>query len=181
MITAALYAACRLCRVPRTLEEIAEVSSVDKIELGRSYRYLVRELGIKMAPTNPADYVPRFASALGLSGETQAKAIEILKKASQMGLTSGRGPTGAAAAAIYIASVLQDERRTQRDIAEVVKVTEVTIRNRYKEIVEHLLDDLVEFGFGRGLTPEEISTKLNINMSDMEQVLKRKAKAATTG
>jgi transcription initiation factor TFIIB len=64
--------------------------------------------------------------------------LEILKEAAQQEITSGRGPTGIAAASIYIASVLCGERRTQREVAEVAGVTEVTIRNRYKEIAEKL-------------------------------------------
>jgi len=135
---AALYAACRICKVPRTLDEIAEVSRVDRKEIGRTYRFLTRELNIKLAPTSPIDYVPRFASELNLPGEVESKAIAILQKASEKGLTSGRGPTGVAAAAIYIASVLHGTRRTQREVADVAGVTEVTIRNRYKELTEHL-------------------------------------------
>ncbi|MDI6819510.1 MAG: transcription initiation factor IIB [Candidatus Hodarchaeaceae archaeon] len=135
---AALYAACRECKVPRTLDEIAEVSRVGKKEIGRSYRFIARELLIHLRPTSPIDYVPRFGSELGLSGEVQSKAVELLKEASNKGLTSGRGPTGVAAAAIYIASVLQGERRTQRDVADVARVTEVTVRNRYKELCEKL-------------------------------------------
>jgi transcription initiation factor TFIIB len=135
---AALYAACRECKVPRTLDEIAEVSRVGKKEIGRSYRFITRELLMHLRPTSPIDYVPRFGSELGLSGEVQSKAIELLKEASKKGLTSGRGPTGVAAAAIYIASVLCGERRTQRDVAEVARVTEVTVRNRYKELCEKL-------------------------------------------
>ncbi|ADG13601.1 transcription initiation factor IIB [Methanocaldococcus infernus] len=138
VVAATIYAACRKYRVPRTLDEIAEVSRVDKKEIGRTYRFLARELKIKLAPTNPIDYVPRFASELGLPGEVESKAIQILKKAAEKGLTSGRGPTGVAAAAIYIASVLLGHRRTQREVAEVAGVTEVTIRNRYKELTEHL-------------------------------------------
>jgi len=45
---------------------------------------------------------------------------------------------GVAAAALYIASVLEGEKRTQREVAEVAHVTEVTVRNRYKELVEKL-------------------------------------------
>nr|A6VI28.1 RecName: Full=Transcription initiation factor IIB; Short=TFIIB [Methanococcus maripaludis C7] len=135
---AALYAACRRCKVPRTLDEIAEVSRVDRKEIGRTYRFISRELNIRLAPTNPVDYVPRFASELKLPGEVESKAISILQKAGEKGLTSGRGPTGVAAAAIYIASVLQGTRRTQREVADVAGVTEVTIRNRYKELTEHL-------------------------------------------
>lgn len=135
---AALYAACRECKVPRTLDEIADVSRVGKKEIGRSYRFIARELLIHLRPTSPTDYVPRFGSELGLSGEAQSKAIELLKEATAKGLTSGRGPTGVAAAAIYIASVLCGERRTQRDVADVARVTEVTVRNRYKELCEKL-------------------------------------------
>ncbi|NPA62425.1 MAG: transcription initiation factor IIB [Methanococci archaeon] len=138
VVAAAIYAACRRCRVPRTLDEIAEASRVDRKEIGRTYRFLARELNIKLTPTNPIDYVPRFASELGLPGEVESKAIQILQQATEKGLTSGRGPTGVAAAAIYIASVLLGCRRTQREVAEVAGVTEVTIRNRYKELTEHL-------------------------------------------
>ena len=66
------------------------------------------------------------------------KAIEIVEMAIKEELTSGRGPTGVAASAIYIAATLTTERRTQREIAEITGVTEVTIRNRYKEMVNRL-------------------------------------------
>ncbi|KXB06323.1 transcription initiation factor IIB [candidate division MSBL1 archaeon SCGC-AAA382F02] len=136
--SAALYAGCRKCQVPRTLEEIAGASRVDKREISRSYRFISRELDIHLMPTNPVSYVSRFGSELGISGEARTKAIELIKKAKDKKLTSGRGPTGIAAAAIYIASVMAGERRTQRDTAEVANVTEVTVRNRYKELVEEL-------------------------------------------
>ena len=70
--------------------------------------------------------------------ERADKVIEIIEKAMEKGLTSGRGPTGVAAAALYIASVLLGERKTQRDVADIAGVTEVTIRNRYKELTEQL-------------------------------------------
>lgn len=142
VVAASLYIACRRCHVPRTLDEIAEVSRVTKKEVGRTYRFMTRKLGIKLLPTSPADYVPRFASDLGLSGETQARAIEIIHQAKASGLNSGRGPSGMAAAALYIASILLHEKKTQREIAEATGVTEVTIRNRYSEITQ-LLDILI--------------------------------------
>ncbi|MDF1557216.1 MAG: transcription initiation factor IIB [ANME-2 cluster archaeon] len=134
----ALYAACRQCGVPRTLDEIAEVSRVSRKEIGRTYRFISRELGLKLMPTSPIDYIPRFCSGLNLHGEVQSKGVEILRQAAEKELTSGRGPTGVAAAAIYISSILCGDRRTQREVAEVAGVTEVTIRNRYKELAEQL-------------------------------------------
>lgn len=138
-ITAAvLYAACRQCNVPRTLEEISKVSQIKKKEVGRNYRKISRKLKLKILPTTPQDYISRFCSHLNLSNDVQIKATDILKKASSEELTSGRGPTGMAAAAMYIASVLCGEHRTQREVAEVAGVTEVTIRNRYKELAYKL-------------------------------------------
>ena len=134
----ALYAACRQCNVPRTLDEVAAASRLSRRELGRFYRFLSRELGLKLLPTSPQDYISRFCSELKLSGEVQAKASDLLKEAAKKELTSGRGPTGIAAAALYIASVLCGERRTQREVADVAGVTEVTIRNRYKELTKKL-------------------------------------------
>lgn len=135
---ASLYAACRQCHVPRTLDEISQVAQMSRKEVGRNYRYVSRELELKLMPTAPRDYISRFCSELKLSNNVQMKTIEILGHASNLELTSGRGPTGLAAASLYIASVLCGERRTQREVAGIAGVTEVTIRNRYKELAQRL-------------------------------------------
>jgi transcription initiation factor TFIIB len=143
-VTAAvLYAACRQCNVPRTLEEISNIAHMKKKEIGRNYRNISRKLELKLLPTTPQDYISRFCSRLNLSNDVQVKTIDILKSASKSELTSGRGPTGLAAAALYIASVISGERRTQREVAEIAGVTEVTIRNRYKELAKKLDIDII--------------------------------------
>ena len=145
VVAGVVYAACRRQNIPRTLDEISEASGIDKKEIGRSYRYITRELKIKILPSNPVDYISRFASVLNYGPETQSRGVEILSKALTLDLTSGRGPIGIAAAALYIAGLLEGERRTQRDISEVSGVTEVTIRNRYKEIITKLgLEDEIK-------------------------------------
>ncbi|MFB6208639.1 MAG: transcription initiation factor IIB family protein [Candidatus Nanohaloarchaea archaeon] len=138
IISALLYIVARKQGTPRTLDEISEASGIEKREIGRAYRYVARELGLRILPAKPQDYVPRFAGKLQLSGEVQARARNILKEAREKDLLSGKGPTGLAAAALYIAAVLEGEKRTQREVADVVGVTEVTIRNRYKELAEKL-------------------------------------------
>ncbi len=138
VVAAIIYAVCRIHNIPKTLDEIAEASGLPKKDIGRTYRFIVNELGIKVPLTNPIYYVPKFASALGLSGEVQEEAIRILQRAVDKGLLSGRGPTGVAAAAVYIAALLKGERRTQKEVAEVAGVTEVTIRNRYRELKKEL-------------------------------------------
>lgn len=138
VVAAVIYTVCRQYAIPRTLDEIAEVSSINKKEIGRTYRFLKRDLGIQMPLTNPTHYIPRFASELGLSGQVQETAVDILEEAIKQGLISGRGPTGVAAAAVYIAGVLKGERKTQKEVADIAGVTEVTIRNRYRELKDRL-------------------------------------------
>ena len=144
MVGAAIYAACRLRRAPRSLEEIARHSRVSKKKIGQHYRLLVERLKLKMPISDPTNYVPRFIAQLGLPGKVQKKVLEILEAAkAQRALVTGRDPRGLAAAAIYIASILVDERVTQRDIAMAAGVTEVTVRNRYKELAERLNIDII--------------------------------------
>jgi len=138
VIASLTYAVSREFGSPRTLDEISESSGVEKREIGRTYRYIARELHVRILPADPMTFVPRFCSMLGLSDKVQAKSIEILRKAKKYDITSGKGPTGVAAAAIYVACVLIGEKRTQREVADIVGVTEVTIRNRYKELIEKL-------------------------------------------
>ncbi len=138
VVAGALYAACRRHEVPRTLDELSEASGIEKKEVGRTYRFITRELQITILPSNPIDYIPRFSSSLKLSPKTQSKAVEIIELAQSKELTSGRGPTGIAAAGLYVAALINGEKRTQREVADVAGVTEVTIRNRYKELLEKL-------------------------------------------
>lgn len=145
VVVGCVYIASRLFNLPRSLNEVTQVTNTNKRDVGKTYRFVARELGIRMLPSGPIDYIPKFANKLGFSAETQTKAQEILKISENSELTSGRGPTGLAAAALYVASLMTGEKRTQREIADVVGVTEVTIRNRYKEMIEKLnLDPMIE-------------------------------------
>lgn len=138
VVSAVIYAICRQYGIPRTLDEIAEVAEIPKKEIGRTYRLITQELELRIPLTNPKFYITRFITALKLSGEAQARAVEILDQSLKQGLVSGRGPMGVAAAAVYIASVMTGERRTQKEVADVAGVTEVTIRNRYRELKKAL-------------------------------------------
>jgi len=136
---AAVYIACRQCGLPRTLDEVASAANISKREVGRSYRFLVKELDLSIPPLKASQYISKFSNQLTMQGKVEEIASKILNVASELKLTSGRGPTGIAAAASYVASVLVGEKRTQREIAEIARVTEVTIRNRYKELIERLM------------------------------------------
>lgn len=138
MVAGALYAACKEHEVPRTLDEIAEAFPLTVKEVGKTYRFVCRQLDIRILPPDPLNYVPRFADELNLPVKVESEAIDIVKQAKSRSITSGKGPTGIAAAALYVSTLMHGEKRTQRRVAEVAGVTEVTIRNRYKELIEKL-------------------------------------------
>jgi len=135
---AALYAACRGSGTPRTLREIADASLVDKKDVARCYRLLLRELNVQMPIADPLTYVSKIAETTGISGKTQGLAIQILREARKRRAAAGKDPMGLAAAALYIACLQTNQKKTQKDIAEAAGVTEVTVRNRYKTLKKQL-------------------------------------------
>jgi transcription initiation factor TFIIB len=135
---AAVYAACRGSGTPRALHEIAEASLVDKKDVARCYRLLLRELDMHMSIPDPLTYVSKIAERTGISGKTQGIAIQILREARKKRAAAGKDPMGLAAAALYIACLQNNEKKTQKDIAEAAGVTEVTVRNRYKSLKRQL-------------------------------------------
>ncbi|SIQ90903.1 transcription initiation factor TFIIB [Haladaptatus litoreus] len=134
--TGSLYAAARQARTPRSLDELTAVSRVEKDEIARTYRYVARELGLEIEPADPKSYVPRFASELDLSDETERRARSLLDTATEQEIHSGKSPVGLAAAAVYAAALLTNEKVTQSEVSEVANISEVTIRNRYHELLD---------------------------------------------
>ncbi len=134
MIAASLYAACRDSEIPRTLKDVSSVANVARKDLARSYRLLIREMDIRMPVPDPAKSVSKIASKVEAGEKTRRRALEIIAKARQAGVAAGKDPVGLAASALYVASTLVGEEKTQRDIAQAAGVTEVTIRNRYKNL-----------------------------------------------
>ena len=132
LIAASLYAACRDTDTPRTLKDVAAACNIKKKDIARCYRLLIREMELKMPVVNPIRCISRISSKAGLSEKTKRRALLILKKAEAARNTAGKDPMGLAAAALYVACVLEVESKTQKDVAEAAGVTEVTIRNRYK-------------------------------------------------
>jgi transcription initiation factor TFIIB len=135
MSTAALYAASRLDGVARSIDEIAAVSRVDDLEIKRAYRYIDRELGLETPPVHPSEYLGRFASSVDCEEATERLARQLIETVVEEGIHSGKSPVGIAASALYAAGKLRNEGLTQADISEAANVSEVTIRNRYREVL----------------------------------------------
>lgn len=138
IVAAALYIALRHYGTPRTIKSVARAAGVDKKELGRCYRLLIRELRIKMPVIDPVQYIRRIVSAAGLDDRVILEAEKIIKLAKDKKITAGKDPVGLAAAAVYFAAIKLGYKITQRDIALAADITEVTVRNRCKSLAEEL-------------------------------------------
>jgi len=134
LIASALYAACRETETPRTLKEISSTINIQKKELSGCYRLIVKELDLRMPIIDSVSCIAKIASIAKLSEKTKRYAMNILKQAEKEQILSGKEPMGLAASALYLASLVTLEKVTQRTLADASGVTEVTIRNRCKNL-----------------------------------------------
>jgi transcription initiation factor TFIIB len=138
VVAGALYAACRSTKTPRTLKELAEASFRERREISAAYRLVVRSLRMKMPIDDPMDYVTKIAEKTEVSSDVEGLAIKIIRDAKNNRATMGKDPSGLAAAALYIASRLKKEKITQKRLAKAAEVSEVTVRNRKRGLMETL-------------------------------------------
>ena len=129
-----LYAACREREVPATIAEVAAASGVDRDDIARCYRLLVRALNLVMPIADPAEYVARVASRAKVSPKVEADAREMLSKAWKAGVTGGACPTGLAASAVYMASINEGEKMTEKRVADAAGVAESTVASENKRL-----------------------------------------------
>jgi transcription initiation factor TFIIB len=134
MIAACIYLAIRLKKIPRTLREILDESSENEKDIRRCYRVLIRELNIKSPNTKPSALIPSYVAILELDSDIEINSTKIINAYSERFSTSGKDPKGIVGGAIYLACRLKGLELTQKEIADVVGVTEVTLRSRYKEL-----------------------------------------------
>jgi transcription initiation factor TFIIB len=135
---ACTYLACRQNKLIRTITEVSKASNISRKVIASNYRFLIKKLKIFVPPMRSNQHINKLSNQIGFTGMTEGVAHKILMGAKKEKLTSGRGPKSIGAAACYIASILTGERKTQREIAEAADLTEVTIRNRYKEMIKRL-------------------------------------------
>ena len=138
MVAACLYFACRERKIPRTLQEILEQTSISAKNVRRCYRTLIRELNLKVPSTDPISLIPRFIAELELDTDAENSTIKILQTFISRFSTSGKDPKGLCAGALYLVCKMKDKRISQKEIANLVGVTEVTLRSRYKELIKML-------------------------------------------
>jgi transcription initiation factor TFIIB len=142
ILSAAICISCRELGTPRTLKDISVGSNVRLKEVARSYRLLCFELDLKIPIVDPMKCVSRVANKAKLNEKTKRQAAEIMNNVIQREtLSAGKDPMGLAASVLYLASLNTGENITQANIADAAGVTEVTIRNRVKDLKKQLLQN----------------------------------------
>jgi len=134
LAVASLYAACRQSNTPRMLREFAVASGTQRKEIGRLYRFIVKNLDLKMPAADAISYIGKIASKANVSMVAQNRAKSIIQRLG--GKLSGGSPLCIAAGALYVAVLAENEKVTQKELAEASGVTEVSVRNQYHRITE---------------------------------------------
>ena len=124
--------------MPYTLDLFARYTKFDKWTIARYNRVILNTLNIRIPERNITELITIYGNQLNLSYTVQRSALKILQRAHKLGITAGKDPKGLTAAALYIAAIKMGEFKPQKEIAKVVNITEITIRNRYKEFVKVL-------------------------------------------
>ncbi|MHA1805169.1 MAG: transcription initiation factor IIB [Promethearchaeota archaeon] len=143
LLAAAIFCALRIHGIPRTIEEITNAAQIPKKKVIKSYRLILYDIlphmHLKVQHFDAQRYVDKFNDDLKLSMKCRNLAVKIIQTAKEQGFNSaGKDPKGIAAAAIYIASKMCSEIRTQKEISCLAQVTEVTLRMRVKDLAARL-------------------------------------------
>ncbi|MDQ3847534.1 MAG: transcription initiation factor IIB [Thermoproteota archaeon] len=138
VLAASLYVAVRQAGVPRTLDDISQISDLKPGEVARSYRRIISELDIKVPLIDPRRYIIKVANNLNFDEKIRRKALELLEQVQNKNLAVGKDPISIAASILYIVNLSESKPRTQAEIAKAAGVTEVTVRNRSKELRKKL-------------------------------------------
>jgi transcription initiation factor TFIIB len=139
ILAAAVYSACREMETARTLKDIAAISNLKRKDIARCYRLLVFELDIRIPIVDPKKCISRVASKLNISEKTKHQAINIMDEVVGKQISAEKDPNSMAATVLYVSLLKADEKIPQKDIAAASGVTEVTLRNRLKDLKNYLI------------------------------------------
>ncbi len=138
MITACAYYVCKEENIPITLQEVINETATSSKNIKRCYKILIQALHLKSPQIDVKALIPRFCADLGLEFQLEHEIIELLKNYMTKLIICGKDPKGYVAGAIYLVSKFKNINLTQKRVAQVIGVTEVTLRSRYKELLNHM-------------------------------------------
>lgn len=180
LIAGCVFLACRRNGVPRSFREVMELTKVSKKEIGRTFKLLENFLQNKDKGTtgttqvgpggvvsyntqykatttaDPGDLCNRYCNLLEMSNNASIVAIAIASNMKEAGALAGRSPLSAAAACIYMAAHLMSEPKSPKEISDIAKVSDGTIRQAYKTLYLDRNKLLTEDIMNRGADPSKL-------------------------
>jgi len=136
MILSALYVSCRESKVPKTMQEFAQVGNISFRDLSRHYTVFVNALGIEIESYNPSSFVSRIGGIIGLSEKVKRDALDMIQSSKEKGVSSGRSPISIAAASIYLCGIRNKQTKSQNEISKAAEISVVALRNTAKKMRE---------------------------------------------
>jgi transcription factor IIIB subunit 2 len=134
VVASCLYLVCRMEKTSHMLIDFSDKLKINLFTLGGTYLKLVKALNLEIPIIEPEIYLRRFARELGFGNETEKVARDATRLVQRMDrdwLSSGRRPAGLCGAALFIASRMNNFRRSVREIVYFVKVSDATVKKRY--------------------------------------------------
>ncbi|NHI03779.1 hypothetical protein DYY67_0849 [Candidatus Nitrosotalea sp. TS] len=150
LMCASLYLACRQTAIPRSLSDVSQAANVSKKEVSRACRNLIENFEMSLDPCSASEFVTKIANEVNINEKIRRDALKIIAQLTQKGSSAGKNPMALAAATLYLACILNGEKKTQSEIAKASGITAVTIRNRYSALKKEV-----------GLETDEILESLN--------------------
>jgi transcription initiation factor TFIIB len=135
----AIYVGCKQSKTAITIRDIAHYTKISPRKISHNYRSIIKHLKVSVQTTSVSNYASEIATRLQLSAQNKEVMEKILEASDSSKHFAGKAPTGIACAAIYVSSLLVGEKRTQREIGETARITEMTIRSRIRELEKYLI------------------------------------------
>ncbi|XP_051942125.1 BRF1 RNA polymerase III transcription initiation factor subunit a [Hippocampus zosterae] len=136
VMAACIYLVCRTEGTPHMLLDLSDIVQVNVYTLGKTFLALSKDLCIKPPAIDPCLYIPRFAQLLEFGDknhDVSMTALRLVQRMKRDWMHTGRRPSGLCGAALLVAARLHDFRRTTKEIIDVVKVCDSTLRKRLVE------------------------------------------------
>jgi transcription initiation factor TFIIB len=133
-IVSCVYVSCREMNIPRSINEIAEISGCDKRFAAKCFRLLLKAVNIALPVVDSGSHLARIANNAGISEKTLRKSIQMMATIKENPLSFGKDPNALAAAVIYGACLAHHEKTTRTQIASAANTSLVTLRNRFLDV-----------------------------------------------
>ena len=135
-IAAMIYYACRNENIPITLPDLSQTLDISTKTIIHHLRVFITKLNLKLTPINPILYIPKFCKQLQLNKQIESQIIILLQKI-PMKYFLGRNTRSCLSALFYYVCKINNLKKTQKEICEIMQITEVSLRSRYQELISY--------------------------------------------